>query len=136
MARQRKYRVEVDIGGAATIPARITAAQRRLIREASQGLAKVVGEESRSSQIASATAATPSIGDDTALVAIGVGVPFARIRDTGGTIEPRPGNRVLRFADGSFRPRARQKGIRYMQAAANRWSAIAREEFHACFDRI
>lgn len=104
----------IGLESAYTIPGRIDRASRRMTHSVADGMERAIGVASRSRQIAAATHA--EVGGAGAVIIVGAGVPFARIRDQGGSISPRTAQ-VLRFADGSFRPHARQAGIHYMQAA-------------------
>jgi hypothetical protein len=126
-------RVKVDMGDAMTIPGRIVDAERSMLHEVGEGMVALIGEESRSRQIAAATHA--EYGRSSIVIFVGQGVPFARIRDVGGTIV-RKHARALRFTDGTFRPRARQTGIHYMRAAAARSPHVVLTAFHASFSTI
>lgn len=127
-------RVTVDLGDTPTLPIRLGLARERCLARAAEGTAHEIGRASQSSQIAAATHVT-QLGETAAVVAIGEGVPFARIRDVGGTIEPRRG-RVLRFASGEFRPKARQRGTRYVARAEQKLGGVVGEAFHASFSDL
>lgn len=121
-------RVVIDPGRTPTLPARVEVAERENILLATELMARTIGEESRSRQISAATHAV--VGGDAGVILVGEGVPFALIREHGGTIRPRRA-KILRFADGQFRPRARQTGIYYIEAAAKRASEVSDFAFHS-----
>jgi hypothetical protein len=127
-------RMKVSLGTSPTVPDRLELAQRRCMHETATRTADAIGQESGSRQIAAATRVSSEQGDR-AIIEIGAGVPFARIRDRGGRIEPRSG-RVLRFADGEFRPAARQRGTGYVAAGAARFGGIAQDAFSDSFDSL
>lgn len=129
------FSVKVDLGTVPTVPGRLKKAEVKMLAETSLALAAAIGIASRSRRIAATTHAVIGVGD-TALIEIGAGVPFARIRDLGGRIEPRAEGGVLAFANGEFRPYAYQKGLHYVEAGLSRFEEYSLLNFHRNFDRI
>jgi len=124
-------RIRIDLGDSPNVPAKLDRAARATLRNSAEETARAIGRASESNQIAARTRVTQMAGSQATIV-IGEGVPFARIRDRGGTIVPKRA-RVLRFESGEFRPRARQEGIGYIAKGTAEFGRIVNGEYHGQF---
>lgn len=72
--------------------------------------------------VAAAARSNPGAPSDTRLRRnqVGSSRAYARAQERGAYIRPRR-RRVLKFADGSFRPRARIRAKRWLSKAGRRW---------------
>jgi hypothetical protein len=134
MPRAKPYTVTLDPGDAMKVPAQLSAAEKRMLKQAAEGMAKTIGQFSESRQIAARTSSRVT-SPHQAVIVVGAGVPFARIHDVGGTIKPKKA-KALRFADGEFRPRAKRVGIRYTDRAIAMWPQHVDLAFQGSFSRL
>ena len=131
-----RMNLHVEVFGvrkAMRIPAALELAQHETLISTAHAVAHAIGVASRSSKIAANTRA--DVHGDTAEIIVGEGVPYAIIRDRGGSIRPRH-KTILKFHDGGFRPRAYQPGIGYVAEGLESFNVAVQASYHKWFYKL